>query len=137
LRKAFLSLLTILWNSEFKSISFLFSFAFKCIDHNELWKIFQEVGIPDHFTCLLINLYEGQEATARTGHGTIVWFQIGKGLCQGCILSPCLFNIYAEFRSVQSLSCVRLFAPHGLQHTRPSCPSPTPGVYSNSCPLSQ
>ena len=61
------------------------------------WKILQEMGIPDHLTCLLRNLYAGQEATVRTGHGTTDWFQIGKGVCQGCILSPCLFNFYAEY----------------------------------------
>ena len=61
------------------------------------WKILKEMGIPDHFTCLLRNLYAGQEATVRIGHGTIDWFQIGKGVCQGCILSPCLFNLYAEY----------------------------------------
>ena len=67
------------------------------MDHNKLWKILQVIGIPDHLTCLLRNLYAGQEATARTGHGTIDWFQIGKGVYQGCILSPCLFNLYAEY----------------------------------------
>ena len=67
------------------------------MDHNELWKILKEIGIPDHPTCLLRNLYAGQEATVRTGHGTMAWFQIGKGVCQGCILSPCLFNLYAEY----------------------------------------
>ena len=66
------------------------------VDHSKLWKI-QEMGIPDHLTCLLRNLYTGQEATVRTGHGTTEWFQIGKGVCQGCILSPCLFNLYAEY----------------------------------------
>ena len=71
--------------------------AFDCVDHNKLWKIFQEMGIPDHLTCLLRNLYAGQEATVRTGHGTTDWFQIGKGVCQGCILSPSLFNFYAEY----------------------------------------
>ena len=71
--------------------------AFDCVDHNKLWKILQEVGIPDHFTCLLRNLYAGQEATVRTGHETTDWFKIGKGVCQGCILSPCLFNLYAEY----------------------------------------
>ena len=71
--------------------------AFDCVDHNKLWKILKEMGIPDHLTCLLRNLYAGQEATVRTGHGTIDWFQIGKGVCQGCILSPCLFNLYAEY----------------------------------------
>ena len=70
--------------------------AFNCVDHNKLWKILKEMGIPDHLTCLLINLYTGQEAILRTGHGTADWFQIGKGV-QGCILSPCLFNLYAEY----------------------------------------
>ena len=67
------------------------------MDHNELWKILKEMGIPDHLTCLLRNLYAGQEPTVRTGHGTTDWFQIGKGVRQGCILSPCLFNLYAEY----------------------------------------
>ena len=71
--------------------------AFDCVDHNKLWKILKEMGIPDHLTCLLRNLCAGQEATVRTGHGTTDWFQIGKGVCQGCILSPCLFNLYAEY----------------------------------------
>ena len=71
--------------------------AFDCVDHNKLWKILQETGIPDHLTCLLRNLYENQEATVRTGHRAIDWFQTGKGVCQGCILSPCLFNLYAEY----------------------------------------
>ena len=71
--------------------------AFDCVDHNKLWKIVREMGIPDHLTCLLKNLCAGQEATVRTGHGTTDWFQIGKGVCQGCILLPCLFNFYAEY----------------------------------------
>ena len=71
--------------------------AFDCVDHNKLWKILKEIGIPYHLTCLLRNLYTGQEATVRTGHGTTDWFQIGKGVRQGCILSPCLFNFYAEY----------------------------------------
>ena len=71
--------------------------AFDCVDHNKLWKILKEMGIPDHLTCLLRNLYAGQEATVRTGDGTMDWFQIGKGVRQGCILSPCLFNLYAEY----------------------------------------
>ena len=71
--------------------------AFNCVDHNKLWKILKEMGIPDHLTCLLRNLYAGQEATVRTGHGKTDWFQIGKGVCQGYILSPCLFNFYAEY----------------------------------------
>ena len=67
------------------------------VDHNQLWNILKEMGIPDHLTCLLRNLYSGQEATVRTEHVTIHWFQIGKGVCQGCILSPCLFNFYTEY----------------------------------------
>ena len=69
--------------------------AFDCVDHNKLWKILKEMGIPDHLTCLLRNLNAGQGATVRTGHGTTDWFQIEKGVHQGCILSPCLFNLYA------------------------------------------
>ena len=82
-----------------KSIYFCFiDYAkdFDCVDHNKLWKILQEMGIPDHLTHLLRNLYAGQEATVRTGHRKD-WFQIGKGVCQGCILSPCLFNLYEEY----------------------------------------
>ena len=71
--------------------------AFDCVDHNKLWKILQEMGIPDQLTCLLSNPYAGQEATVRTGHGTTDWFQIGKGVCQVCILSPCFFKLYAEY----------------------------------------
>ena len=71
--------------------------AFDCVVHNKLWKILQDTTIPDHLTCLLRNLYAGQEATVSTGHETADWIQIGKGVCQGCILSPCLFNFYAEY----------------------------------------
>ena len=71
--------------------------AFDCVDHNKLWKILKEMVIPDHLTCLLRNLYAGQQARVRTGHGTTHWFQIGKGVRQGCILSPCLLNLYAEY----------------------------------------
>ena len=71
--------------------------AFDCEDHNKLWEILQEMGIPDHLTCLLRNLYAGQEATVRTGHGEVDWFQMGKGVRQGCLLSPCLFNLYAKY----------------------------------------
>ena len=71
--------------------------AFDCVEHNKLWKFLQEMGIADHLTCLLRNLYAGQEATVRTGHGTIDWFQIGKEVHQSCISSPCLFNLYAEY----------------------------------------
>ena len=75
----------------------LYAKAFNCVDHNKLWKILKDMGIPDHLTCFLRNLYAGQEATVRTGHGTIDWFQIGKGVSQGYILSPCLFSLYAEY----------------------------------------
>ena len=93
------------WNIEKarefqKSIYFCFidyAKAFDCVDHNKLWKILKEMGISDHLTCLLRNLYAGREATFRTGHGTMDWFQIGKGVRQGCILSPCLFNLYTEY----------------------------------------
>ena len=71
--------------------------AFDCVDHNKLWKILKEMGIPDHLTCLLRNLYAGQEATIRTRHGTTNWFKIGKEVRQSCILSPCLFNLYADY----------------------------------------
>ena len=71
--------------------------AFDCVDHNKLWTILKQMGIPDHLTCLLRNLYAGQDARVRTGHGTIERFQIEKGVCQGCIMSPCLFNLYAEY----------------------------------------
>ena len=81
-----------------KNICFIdYAKAFDCVDHNKLWKILEAMGIPDHLTCLLRNLYTGQEATVRTGHGTTDWFQIGKGVHQSCILSPCLFNFYAEY----------------------------------------
>ena len=83
-----------------KNISFCFidyAKASDCVDHNKLWKILKKMEIPDHLTCLLRNLYAGQEATVRTGHGTTDWFQIGKGVHQGCLLLPCLFNFYAEY----------------------------------------
>ena len=86
--------------SSRKNIYFCFidyAKAFDCVDHNKLWKILKEMGIPDHLTCPLRNLYAGQEATVRTGHGTTDCFQIGKGVLQGCVLSPCLFNLYAEY----------------------------------------
>ena len=86
--------------SSRKNIYFCFidyAKAFDYMDHNKLWKILKAMGIPDHLTCLLRNLYAGQEATVRTGHGTTDWFQIEKGLHQGCISSPCLFNLYAEY----------------------------------------
>ena len=97
--------------------------AFDCVDHNKLWKILQEMGIPDHLTCLLRNLYAGQEATVRTGHGTTDWLQIGKGV----------FSSVQFSRSVVSDS----LRPHESQHPRPPCPSPTPGVHLDSRPSSQ
>ena len=83
----------------FKKLTSLKSYAkaCDCVDHNKLWKILKEMRIPDHLICLLRNLYARQEATVRTGHGTTDWFQIGKRVPQGCILSPCLFNLYAEY----------------------------------------
>ena len=85
----------VIWMHVFCFIDY--SKAFDCVDHNKLWKILKEMGIPDHLTCLLRNLHAGQEATVRPGHGTTDWFQIGKEVRQGCILSPCLFNLYAEY----------------------------------------
>ena len=86
---------------EFQKSIYLFFIdyakAFNCVDHNNLWKILKEMGIPDHLTCLLRNLYAGQEARVRNGHGTMDCFKIGKGVHQGCILSPCLFILYAEY----------------------------------------
>ena len=81
----------------FKSTSALLTMPKPCVNHNKLWKILQEMGIPDHLTCLLRNLYACQEATVRTGHGTTDWFQIGRGVHQSCIFSPGLFNLYAEY----------------------------------------
>ena len=89
-----------LWQEFQKNIYFCFidyAKAFDCVDHNRLWKILKEMEIPDHLTCLLRNLYAGQEATVRAAHGTTDWFQIGKGVRQGCILSLCLLNLYAEY----------------------------------------
>ena len=81
-----------------KNICFIdYAKAFDCVGHNKLWEILKEMRIPDHLTCLLRNLYSGQDATVRTWHRTMDWFQIGKGVCQGCILSPCLLNLYAEY----------------------------------------
>ena len=99
--------------------------SFDCVDHNKLWKILKVTRIPDQLTCLLRNLYAGQEATVRTGHGTTDWFQIGKAVRQ--------FSSVQFSRSVVSDS----LRPHESQHARPPCPSPTPGVYPNSCPPSQ
>ena len=86
-------------SSRKTSISALLIFAksFDCVDHNKLWTILQEIEIWDHLTCLLRNLYPGQETTVRTRHGTVDWFHIGRGVCQGCILSPYLFNLYSEY----------------------------------------
>ena len=92
-----------------KNIDFCFidyDKAFDCVDHNKLWKILQEMGIPDHLTCFLRNLYAGQEATVRTGHKTTDWFQLGKGVHQGCVLSPCLFNLYAGNGNPLQCSCL-------------------------------
>ena len=92
-----------LWKSKGIPKKFFFFFfinyakAFDCVDHNKLWKILKEMEVPDHLICLLRNLYMGQEATIRTGHETTDWFKIGKGVQKGCILSPCLFNFYAEY----------------------------------------
>ena len=83
-----------------KNVYFCFSDyvkAFDFVDHNKLWKILNDMGIPDHFSCLLRNLYAGQRVTVRTGHGTTDWLKIRKGVCQGCIVSPCLFTLYAEY----------------------------------------
>ena len=85
----------VLENMHFSFIDY--TKAFDCVDHNKLWKILKEMEIPEHLTCLFRNLYAGQEATVRTGHGTTDWFQIGKGVRQGCLLSPCFFNFYAEY----------------------------------------
>ena len=84
----------ILFNVAKLQVTFM---SASCVDHNKLWKILKEMEIPDHLICLLRNLYAGQEATVRTAHGTKDWFQIGKGVCQGCLLSPCLFNFYPEY----------------------------------------
>ena len=90
-----LPFLKLAWTSGSSRFTYCWSLA--CVDHNKLWKILKEMGIPDHLTCLLRNLYASQEATVRTGHGTTDWFQIGKGVHQGYILSPCLFSLYAEY----------------------------------------
>ena len=97
--------------------------AFHYMDHNKLWKILQEMGMPDHLTCLLRNLYVGQEATVRTIHGTIDWFNIGKGIHQGCILSFCLFNLYAEYIKqnvmLDESLLLGLLAVYVLSHAHP------------------
>ena len=114
-----------------KSIYFCFidyAKVFDCVDHNKLWRILQEMGIPDHLTCLLRNLYAGQEATVRTGLGTTDCFQIGKGVHQGCILSPCLFNLYAEYimlhwmkHKLQSRLLGEILITSDKQMTSPLC----------------
>ena len=122
-----------------------------CVDHNKLWKILKEMGIPEHLTWFLRNVYASQETTVRTGHGTTDWFQIGKGVCQGYILLPCPFNLYAEYimrnagleeaqiRSDQISGSVvpNSLWPHESQHARPPCSSPTPRVHSDSHPSSR
>ena len=100
--------------------------SFDCVDHNKLWKILKEMGIPDHLTCLLRNLYAGQEATVRTGHGTD-WFQIGKGVHHGCMLSPCLFNLHAELLLLLLLSHFsRVWLCSPIDGSPPH--SPIPGI---------
>ena len=106
------------------------------MDHNKLWKILKEIKVSDHLTCLLRSLSADQEATWSKGRGTKDWFKIGKGACQRCALSLCLFNLYAEL----FFSCSAVFdslQPHGLQHIRLPCPSLSQRVCSNSCLLSQ
>ena len=98
-RDQFVNIPCVIEKKFWKNLYFYFidyAKAFDCVGHNKLWKILKEMGIPDHLTCLLRNLYAGQEATVRTGHGIADWFQIRKGVHQGCLLSPCLFNLYAE-----------------------------------------
>ena len=94
--------------------------AFDCVDLNKPWKILKEMGIPDHLTCLLRNLYAGQEATVRTGHARTDWFQIGKGVRQGCILSPCLFNFYAEY-IMRNAGLEEISITSDMQMTPPLC----------------
>ena len=105
-----------------------FAKAFDCVDQNKLWKILQEMGIPDHLTCLLRNLYAGQEATVKTRHGRRDWFQIGKGVHQGCVFSPCVFNLYAEYivwnagwmnHKLESRFPVEVSITSGMQMTPP------------------
>ena len=91
-----------------------------CVNHNELWKILKEMGIPDYLTCFLRNLYAGQEPTVRTQHGTTDWFQIGKGVCQGCVLSPCLFNLY-------NITLCSPYLPPYLPPEKPVCRSRSNG----------
>ena len=127
------------WRKQGSSRKTSISASFITLKPLTLWitmncrKFLKEMATPDHLTYLLRNLYEGQEAKVRTGHGTTDWFKIGERVCQGCILSPCLFNFYTELlfsRPVMSDS----LRPHGLQHTWPPCPSPFPGVCT-SCEM--
>ena len=112
--------------------------AFNCVDHNKLWKILQETGIPNHLTCLLRNLHAGQEVPVRSGHGTTNRFKTGKGVSQDCIVWPTYWSSMQSSINFCSAaqSCLTL-RPHGLPHTRLPYPSPSPGACSNSCPLSQ
>ena len=110
--------------------------AFNCVDHNKLWKILKEMGIPDHLICLLRNLFAGQETIVRTLHETTDMLTIERGVQQGCILSPCWFKFYAELLFSCSVLSDSLW-PHGLQHDRLPYSSPSPGACSNSCPLSK
>ena len=103
--------------------------AVDCVDHNKLWAILKEMGIPDHLPYLLRNLYAGQEVTVRTGQGTTDWFQIGKAVHQGCIMSPCSCNLYAVSDQISRSVVSDSLRPRKSQHTRPPCPSPTPGVH--------
>ena len=100
------------------------------------WKILKEMGIPDHLTCLLRNLYADQEATFRTKQETMDWFKIGKGVCKGCIFSSCLFNLYADSVQFSHSLMSNFLRPHRLQHDRLPYLSPTPRAFSNSCPSS-
>ena len=119
---------------QFKKKKIYFCFidyakAFDCVDHNQLWEILKQMGIPDHLTCLLRNLYAGQEATVRTRHGTIDGFQIGKRIHQGCILSPCLFNLYAEYimrnAGLEEVQARIRIAGRNINNPRYSCASCT------------
>ena len=101
-------------------------YIFDCVDHKKLWKILQEMGIPDHLTCLLRTLHAGQEATVRTGHGTTDWFQIGKGVCPGCILSPCLFKLCRVAAASKTLQSCPTLCDHRLP-TRLPHPWDSPG----------
>ena len=114
--------------------------AFDCVDHNKLWKILKEIGTPDHLTCLLRNVYAGQEATVRSDMEQQTGFKSGKEYSKAVYCHPAYLTFMqssVQFSSVQLLSCVWLFATPESQHTRLPCPSPTPGVHPNSCPSSR